>query len=71
MIQYGGKKRKSGKRSIFHSFTEYVLRTINMMAIDLEAEGQYAIMERIANSSLDTQFSKGKHAFIMCFYNTA
>lgn len=42
-----------------------------MMAIDLEAEGQYAIMERIANSSLDTQFSKGKHAFIMCFYNTA
>lgn len=40
-----------------------------MIAIDLEAEGQYTVMESIVNSSLDTQFSKGKHTFIIYIYN--
>lgn len=71
MTQYSGKERKNGKRSIFHSLPEYVLRTINMKAIELEAKGQYAIMYRIADFSLNTQFSKDKLAFIMCSYNTA
>lgn len=69
MIQYSGKKKKNGKRRIFHSLNEYVLRTINMITIDLEAEGQNAIWESIVNSSLDTQFSKSKHAFIIYINN--
>lgn len=71
VIQYSGKNRKNGKRSVFHSLIEYVLRTINVLDIDLGAEGQRAIMDSTANSSWDTQLRRGKYALMTCPFTIA